>query len=407
MIRIALRSERSLFADLLAAELAARPEYAVVGHVADLADLPRLCVLRRPDLAVVHLAGGLGPDADRTLAGLRTCLGLSRVVVLHDQFPAADLGALTRVGVATMVPCAHGLDALLVVLRRCVRADGPPCRRPGAQLTEIEEQIIGLLSTGHTVVQLARQLGVSQTRVANAKRRIYRKLGVDSQAKAVATAATLGILTRPHPQPRPLRKVIVPAEESSVELRGPEGEVRSRVTAVLRTAGIRVCAGAPVLLLVDPAGTDWPEHGVAAPPVVLVLSAAPRRVEVLAALLRGAVAVVTADRVADDLAATMRLSTRGFVALDASASSALLETLRVPSTPDLRAPVLTSREIDILHSIADGDTVRRTAQVLGIAEKTVENIQGRLFRKLGASNRLGALAAAHAFGLMPDRPRIG
>jgi DNA-binding CsgD family transcriptional regulator len=43
--------------------------------------------------------------------------------------------------------------------------------------------------------------------------------------------------------------------------------------------------------------------------------------------------------------------------------------------------------------------------VLGIAEKTVENIQARLFRKLGARNRPGALAAAHALGLMPDRPR--
>jgi hypothetical protein len=44
--------------------------------------------------------------------------------------------------------------------------------------------------------------------------------------------------------------------------------------------------------------------------------------------------------------------------------------------------------------------VRLTARALGIAEKTVENTQARLFRKLGARNRPGALAAAHALGLL-------
>jgi DNA-binding NarL/FixJ family response regulator len=128
---------------------------------------------------------------------------------------------------------------------------------------------------------------------------------------------------------------------------------------------------------------------------------------VLEALLRGAVALVTADEVAADLVATLRLSTHGFVTLDAGAGGALLEALRVPAVPTPRLPVLTSREGDILRSIADGHTVRRTARVLGIAEKTVENIQARLFRKLGARNRPGALAAAHALGIMPDAPHAG
>jgi NADH-quinone oxidoreductase subunit M len=63
-------------------------------------------------------------------------------------------------------------------------------------------------------------------------------------------------------------------------------------------------------------------------------------------------------------------------------------------------PDLTARERDILTSIADGHTVRQTARALGIAAKTVENTQARLFRKLGARNRPGALAAAHALGLL-------
>jgi DNA-binding NarL/FixJ family response regulator len=402
MIRIAVRSDRRLFADLLSADLAARPEYAVVGTVTDIADLPQLCELRKPDLVLVHLDGGLGPDTNRTLAQLRACLGLARVVVLHDRLDATEVGALWQLGVDALVPCARGIDALLLVVAQCVREDPPPHRSSGSRLTELEERIIDLLAAGHTVAQIAKLSHISESRVSNAKRGIYRKLGVESQTQAVAKAVALGIVTRPRGSHRPASLGIT--DETCVELRGPESDARSRVAAVLRAAGILVHAGAPLLVLVDPAGPDWPDPGAGenVPPVVLVVSAAPRRAEVLAALLRGAVAVVTADEVAEDLVATLRLSTHGFVALDADAGGALLEALRVPAIPTQRLPVLTSREGDILRSIADGHTVRRTARVLGIAEKTVENIQARLFRKLGARNRPGALAAAHALGLMPD-----
>ncbi|HEY7593135.1 MAG TPA: LuxR C-terminal-related transcriptional regulator [Actinophytocola sp.] len=407
MIRIALWSERRLFADLFTADLAARPEYAVVGAVTDVADLWTLCALREPDVAVAHFDGGLGADPERTIAQLRACLGLVRLVVLYDQLGPPDLCAIERLGVDTLVPSSRGLDALLAVLRQCGRERRGHRRTLGTRLTDVEERIIDLLAAGHTVAQIAKHLKVSESRVANAKHRIYRKLGVDSQAQAVARAVALGIVNRPHPQPRALRRAVAlwDADDIRVELRGADDDARSRVAAVLRAASIQVRAGAPLLLLVDPIGTDWPDDatGEAVRPIVLVLSAAPRRAEVLEALLRGAVAVVLVDEVASDLVAALWLSAHGFVALDGGAGGALLESLRVTAAPTVRPLVLTSRESDILRSIADGHTVRRTAQVLGIAEKTVENTQARLFRKLGARNRPGALAAAHALGLMPDR----
>jgi DNA-binding NarL/FixJ family response regulator len=409
VIRIVLRSARPLFADLLAADLGARPEYAMVGSVTELADLRPLCALREPDLAVVHLDGGLGADPNRTVTLLRSCLDLTRVVVLHDHLGGSDLDALVRTG-ATLVSCSRGLDELLDVL--CQHRPEQPRPRPmqGARLTEPEERIIALLAAGHTVAQIAKSLQISESRVANAKHRIYRKLGVDSQGRAVARAVALGIVTRQRPQPRALPlSARCATGEVCVELRGAEGEARKRVAVALSAAGILVHAGAPLLVLADPAAADWPDRGAGevSRPVVLVQSAPPRRAEVVEALLRGAVAVVTADEVARDLVATLRQSTRGFVSLDAGAGGALLESLRVPAIASPHLPVLTAREGDILRSIADGHTVRRTAQVLGIAEKTVENTQARLFRKLGARNRPGALAAAHALGLMPDGPKVG
>ncbi|HET7722325.1 MAG TPA: LuxR C-terminal-related transcriptional regulator, partial [Acidimicrobiales bacterium] len=62
--------------------------------------------------------------------------------------------------------------------------------------------------------------------------------------------------------------------------------------------------------------------------------------------------------------------------------------------------VLSRREREILASIAEGKAVKQTARDLGIAPKTVENLQGRLFRKLGARNRAQAVARAHALGLL-------
>src|SRR4029077_10378356 len=52
------------------------------------------------------------------------------------------------------------------------------------------------------------------------------------------------------------------------------------------------------------------------------------------------------------------------------------------------------------QAAGQGYSIRQTAQALGIAPKTVENIQTRLFRKLGVRNRSGALAVADALGLL-------
>lgn len=71
-----------------------------------------------------------------------------------------------------------------------------------------------------------------------------------------------------------------------------------------------------------------------------------------------------------------------------------------PGTDRAEVPALTVRETQILRSIASGDTVRQTARSLGIAVKTVENTQARLFRKLGTGTRAAALAQALELGLV-------
>jgi DNA-binding NarL/FixJ family response regulator len=415
MIRVALRSPRRLFRDALAGCLEARPEYSIVGSVADLDDLPMLCELQHPDVVLVDVGAGIGTDS-QILDRLKDCVDRARLVVVYERLSSAELGALWQLGVDTLLPCSHGLDALLVVLQRYVTTyRNHPVRAAGVDdgLTEQEGKIITLLSAGHTANRIAQLLEISTSAVANAKRRIYRKLEVASQCQVVARATALGIIARP--------SVRVPSggrEVGSVTavLRGAPGATREQVAAALLAGGISVATDVDVnrphsaegeaadsvfIVLVDPASADWPNGWDAGLPVALVRSTPPPRAEVLGALLRGALTVVTADRVATDLVPALTLATHGYLAIEESAAGALLDAVRAPagaSAPGL--PELTSRECDILRSIANGHTVRLTARALGIAEKTVENTQARLFRKLGARNRPGALAAAHALGLL-------
>ncbi|HEX6685503.1 MAG TPA: LuxR C-terminal-related transcriptional regulator, partial [Candidatus Limnocylindrales bacterium] len=156
-----------------------------------------------------------------------------------------------------------------------------------------------------------------------------------------------------------------------------------------------------VLVLIDPTPGCWP-RGERPMPMVLIRTAPLSRAEVLQALDRGVSAVVDAGRVPPEgLVAALTLAANGHVVLAVPQAHAVVgaaDALRGEAFRTL--PDLTARESDILRSIADGRTVRQTARALGIAEKTVENVQTRLFRKLGARNRTGALGVASALGLL-------
>jgi DNA-binding CsgD family transcriptional regulator len=337
------------------------------------------------------------------------------------------LTALWRAGVDTLVPASHGLEALLVLLRRGVGVSGEASGGEG--LTDREREILALVGAGHSVCRIAGLLQTTVHEVENAKRRIYRKLDVASHSQAVARAAALGLADSPAVlTPRTVRDGGIPL----AVLRGPESAARQRAVVALLAHGVpftleptppatppRPAAsarpavpdppaapappsaeawhrGPTVLVLVEQGATAWPADLVRGP-VVLVRDAEPPDAELVEAMGRGLAAVISPERVAEDLVPALTLAARGYLTLDAGRVRMLLAS-RGADRDGL--PALTARESDILRSIAAGHTVRQTARSLGIAEKTVENTQARLFRKLGAHNRAGALAAAHGWGLV-------
>jgi DNA-binding NarL/FixJ family response regulator len=194
---------------------------------------------------------------------------------------------------------------------------------------------------------------------------------------------------------------------------GAPGTVRDLVAAVLSLQGVpvTVCDGADellaaatevdsVIVLISPGPEDWDTARPASRPVVLVSEVHLGADEQLAAVLRGADAIVHTDSSPVELAEAVAAVRRGETILDplsARRLAAAARTGHVVAHAELR---LTPRELSILESVERGESVKQTARSLGIAMKTVENLQSRMFRKLGARNRAHAVTIAHRLGLL-------
>jgi two-component system, NarL family, nitrate/nitrite response regulator NarL len=426
-VRVAVQSPRRLLRDTLAACLAVRPDVAVVGRVAEPDDILALCELRRPDVVILDAGSRLGEMAGRVSALIRRFPDLNVIVTYRDA-SEQDVAAACRAGVSSLVPESRGLVAVLALLRRKKGDHASDARRERGGLTDREHEIVVLTGSGHSVTEIAALLGISPLTVENLKRRVYAKLDVSSGAHAVARAAGLGMLEQATPVPVPRRHRAEGGSGVLAVVAGRPGPDLDRVVTVLLegklpfvlirrpgpvadTHWARWHRGPIVAALVDPAPSDWdlvPEMGI---PAVLVHSEPLDSPDLAEALANGASALVAANRLDDHFLSVLRMVGQGYLVVDSMPMRPLIGVVRarwdepVPGTGGL--PELTSRESDILRSLACGHSIRQTARALGIAPKTVENVQTRLFRKLGVRNRSGALTVADAFGLLPASTSAG
>jgi DNA-binding NarL/FixJ family response regulator len=333
--RVVLRSPDALLRDTLANWVDSLPGYEVTGAVSGGPALLKLCAVQAPDVAVVQLRSA-ETDELALIAELRG--SVPHVVGLHHALDPPSLLRLYRAGANRLVSSGFGLSALRAAL-------GEPERVTRASthgLSDRELEILALISAGCSATEIAAALEISPHTVTNHKRRIFAKLDVHSRVQAAAEVARLGLLggsvngTRRTGQQPPDGKVVVVG-------RGQGG--RSAVVAALR---------------------------------------------------RGAQAVLTEDHAADRLPAVNSLVRAGYVI----APEDVVRPLLASALSAARPADLTGRERDILASVALGHSVRQTAQTLGIAIKTVQSEQRQLFSKLGARNRLDALALAREHGLI-------
>ncbi|HKN98797.1 MAG TPA: LuxR C-terminal-related transcriptional regulator [Pseudonocardiaceae bacterium] len=278
-------------------------------------------------------------------------------------------------------------------------------------LTARETAIVILMAAGHTTPDIAAVLDLHHRTVENHKRHIYEKLGVGTQNGAVAEAVNRGLLdTAAHS-----RWPGEPGRPMLVLLSGANGTSRDSVAHALVADGIpfvsikrreslvtdhwaRWHRGVVITVLIDPEPDDWTWAAALGTAVVVVRTAGTaERLAVVEALAHRANGLLSGTDVAAGLGPALRLAAAGLFAMSRPYTAALAAW---PPRSAATVPELTRRESDILASIARGHTVRQTARELGIAAKTVENTQARLFRKLGARNRAETLTIAREAGLL-------
>jgi two-component system, NarL family, nitrate/nitrite response regulator NarL len=416
-VRVAVQSSRRLLRDTLSACLAIRPDLTVVGKVAEADDILALCELRQPDVVILD-AGPRLAEIAALVGDLRRRFPDLNVIVSYRNATEQDLAAACRAGVTSLVPESHGLTALLALLRprkaRHARTTGT--------LTDREVEIVVLTASGHSVAEMATLLRISPLTVENLKRRVFAKLDVSSSAHAVSKAASLGMLesgARPAPRRHandsgdfPTLAVVSGQDSFAIDqiaavllaTRLPFVLIR-KPGPVAETHWARWHRGPIVAVLVDPGPQDWDlvaELGISA---ILVHSKAVDPPELAEALASGATAILPADRIDDHFLSVFRMVSQGYLVVGSTPMRPLIGAVRARwedgVAGSLELPELTAREGDILRCLAQGYSIRQTARELGIAPKTVENVQTRLFRKLGVRNRSGAFAVADAFGLLP------
>jgi DNA-binding NarL/FixJ family response regulator len=169
------------------------------------------------DLALVDL--GL-PDGNgvQVLTALRDAQPqtVSVVVTIHDDddhlFPALQAGAFgyllkdqpQDLLVAQLIRITQGEPPLSPAIARRVLAYFSQAQQRRQQqikvledqiaLSERENDVLLRVSKGFTLIEIAKQLGISRHTVADHVKQIYRKLGVSSRAEAALEAVRRGIV---------------------------------------------------------------------------------------------------------------------------------------------------------------------------------------------------------------------
>jgi two-component system nitrate/nitrite response regulator NarL len=134
------------------------------------------------------------------------------------------------------------------------------------------------------------------------------------------------------------------------------------------------------------------------PTRVIALSDAKNNRDVVSAMRRGARGIVQKQSAGQVLFKIIRRVHSGEISLDESLGVAVMQDFSRPAeAPPRRKNVLLSdREKEIVHLVAQGFRNREIAEKLFIAQQTVKNHVHDIFDKLGVSDRLElALYAVH------------
>lgn len=132
---------------------------------------------------------------------------------------------------------------------------------------------------------------------------------------------------------------------------------------------------------------------------VVMLTVSEEYSDVTTALEAGACAYILKGIGGTDLVNTIRRVAEGQIYITPTFAARLLSTFcqpkNKPSTGALTFSQLTPREQQILREVALGQTNKEIARRFGLSEKTIKHYMTNILQKLGARNRVEAIAATN------------
>jgi DNA-binding NarL/FixJ family response regulator len=409
---VVLQHHNRLFREMLAGQLTREPDITMLGTVVSGPELVQLCDSRRP--AVVVFEADAPRWSNERLVSLLLLPGRPmRMIGLHQALTTAHVIRAYDAGVSALVPYSGGLEPLLAAIRAPSSAiESARVRRTGGDaLTQRELEVLYLVCAGYPPRRIGLELGISPHTVENHKQRIFAKLGVHNQAHAAASAVRMGLLPQAMPHRtdgaadrRPGLRVFLVSANGSLAARAKGVLERNHVVVSdrdtlpqQRTNADNSESEQEIHVLLDPPSQEWRSQQGRG---MVVVTSHDLKQDLLARAVTSGVTILPAALLDDLLVPAVEAANAGYVLINAAYSRAVLggpggETRSWQLT-------LTPREQEILSAIGQGHTTKQTARLLGISVRTVENLQGNLFRKLRVHRKAAALVVAHELGLLDE-----
>ena len=131
---------------------------------------------------------------------------------------------------------------------------------------------------------------------------------------------------------------------------------------------------------------------------VVALTSVLESAAVIGAVKAGAIGYLLKDTQAPELRKAIKAAAAGQVQLSPQASAYLVREVRTPETTE----ILTERETEVLHLLAQGRSNKEIARDLQVVEDTVKVHVKHILAKLGVQSRTQAVLCAIRLGLVSN-----
>lgn len=210
MIKIVIADDHELIREGVKKIIRACADMRIVGEAPDLAKTVALVEQHQPDVVVLDISLP-GHEGLEGLTELRGRFPEQRVVMLSMFEEERYAVSALRAGAAGYITKAMAAEELVKAIRQVVAGStyiGPrlaelmarqalePERLPSHQsLTAREGEIFALIGAGMQIKQVAAELGISVSSVNTYRNRIFRKMGLSSNAAVIRYALKSGLVS--------------------------------------------------------------------------------------------------------------------------------------------------------------------------------------------------------------------